>query len=989
MYSIKPIITNPYQTVQSHRSPSSSGFQLPKYNATSGSFDVTGLTVPVLAYDDASVTLVWNKPEHNAGVSDYAVYINGQKAGTARENFAAHADWANTYINAFYRYYQSKQIGMVPIDIHSFKADGLKPDTAYEFRVTALDHDGNEIGTPASLNWRTTPSPACFSITDYGAISSETGYTSYDDEINRMILSNTRAIQTAIDSCTPGGKVIIPKGIWMSGALYLHSDMTLELQEGAVLFGSPNADHYDRNYLLYPYSTDTRSWALINAYSSDEAAPLFNIRITGKGILYGNGWKYGAGDSVFQDGTSPYYQAPLSGDPTDKAYRLKQWAAGTNATVYNPASPESSYGILAADASKKAQENGLSPALAYSTRPNLVVIRGARNVYIEGITAENPAFHTIAVLDSENVAAENVKYITYDANNADGIELGNTQNALVYNSFFDTGDDSVNFATGMGKCAQDSGQKPSSNIWTFNNFIREGHGGAIAAGSHTGAGIYEMLVEDNVINHSNIPFRFKSAPVNGGGAGHVLIRDCAVGEALQLFVMTTIYNDENQTLAVEPADSPAQFHHIDAYRITAHGIAENTFFLVADVDYERPYKTWHTHHDLYFQDIRITGVTEKRDGTAERLTGIERAAFYQVFVDSKNPWNQISCCQDLLFSDTNSSPMAEDAMTLPRWDDKNAFLRARFTADSQLSLDTPGRTALLEWGGASGTGDLGGYLLEVRLASDPGQVIDRTGLIRGNSYPLSGLCEGTEYVCRVVAADAAGNRAEGPECRIFAEKGQELPLRGPADRSVLLEGIGYTWATAVFENAAALDPRIRGYECRVNGAVISRRYCYEIKDFRSSARLKLLAGRMLERVNEIEILAFSDDGQTFSYEKKTVIQEKPYWFQAPVWNSPLTAQWDGNTCLLRWNEPESPCAIYAYRVYADNQPVCRTDGDHFNPVNGCYTTKDTCLRLEGLDTGIAHEFKVEAADAWWKALEGKAPFHWTFSGPACKLEPKR
>ena len=108
------------------------------------------------------------------------------------------------------------------------------------------------------------------------------------------------------------------------------------------MFGSPNADHYDRNYLLYPYSTDTRSWALINAYSSDEAAPLFNIRITGKGTLYGNGWKYGAGDSVFQDGTSPYYQAPLSGAPTDKAYRLKQWAAGTNATVYNPAAPESS-----------------------------------------------------------------------------------------------------------------------------------------------------------------------------------------------------------------------------------------------------------------------------------------------------------------------------------------------------------------------------------------------------------------------------------------------------------------------------------------------------------------------------------------------------------------------------------------------------------------------------------------------------------------------
>ena len=66
--------------------------------------------------------------------------------------------------------------------------------------------------------------------------------------------------------------------------------MTLELEKGAVLFGSPNADHYDSNYLLYPYSTDTRSWALINAYSSDENGMLENIRITGDGIIDGNGY---------------------------------------------------------------------------------------------------------------------------------------------------------------------------------------------------------------------------------------------------------------------------------------------------------------------------------------------------------------------------------------------------------------------------------------------------------------------------------------------------------------------------------------------------------------------------------------------------------------------------------------------------------------------------------------------------------------------------
>ncbi len=57
---------------------------------------------------------------------------------------------------------------------------------------------------------------------------------------------------------------------------------------------------------------------------------------------------------------------------------------------------------------------------------------------------------------------------------------------MVVANFFDTGDDAVNFASGMGQPALDNNQRSSSNVWVVNNFIREAHGGAIAAGSHTG-----------------------------------------------------------------------------------------------------------------------------------------------------------------------------------------------------------------------------------------------------------------------------------------------------------------------------------------------------------------------------------------------------------------------------------------------------------------------------------------------------------------------
>ena len=87
--------------------------------------------------------------------------------------------------------------------------------------------------------------------------------------------------------------------------------------------------------------------------------------------------------------------------------------------MYDKSNPDKSYGILAADASKKGQERGLSASLAYSTRPNLVVLRGTKGVYLEGFMAEIPAFHTVAILDSEDVACSNVKFSTYDVNIAD------------------------------------------------------------------------------------------------------------------------------------------------------------------------------------------------------------------------------------------------------------------------------------------------------------------------------------------------------------------------------------------------------------------------------------------------------------------------------------------------------------------------------------------------------------------------------------------
>ena len=129
------------------------------------------------------------------------------------------------------------------------------------------------IGILLSITFYARSTPLIFNILDYRAKGDG-------------VTLNTKSIQAAVDACSKsgGGTVLFPAGRFVSGTIYLKSNVTLFLEAGAVLEGSKNLKDYPVTISkVRSYTDNYTDKSLI--YAED----LENISITGKGIIDGNG----------------------------------------------------------------------------------------------------------------------------------------------------------------------------------------------------------------------------------------------------------------------------------------------------------------------------------------------------------------------------------------------------------------------------------------------------------------------------------------------------------------------------------------------------------------------------------------------------------------------------------------------------------------------------------------------------------------------------
>ena len=112
----------------------------------------------------------------------------------------------------------------------------------------------------------------CVSVTEFGAAGDG-------------VTMNTVSIQSAIDECSKsGGTVYFPAGKYLTGSLYLRSDVTIYLENGATIFGSGKLTDYKAHFPRVKSLNDA-----FLKYSLFYAEGEKNISIEGHGVIDGQG----------------------------------------------------------------------------------------------------------------------------------------------------------------------------------------------------------------------------------------------------------------------------------------------------------------------------------------------------------------------------------------------------------------------------------------------------------------------------------------------------------------------------------------------------------------------------------------------------------------------------------------------------------------------------------------------------------------------------
>ena len=273
----------------------------------------------------------------------------------------------------------------------------------------------------------------------------------------------SKDIQAAIDKCAKGGGGIVAfkPGTYVTGAIYIKTNVNLRIDKGVTLLGSQNFDDYPEiNTRIAGIEMKWPS-ALINIIDAKNAA------LTGEGIINARGkfcW--------------------------DKYWTMRK------------------------DYDKK----GLRWIVDYDAkRVRTVLVQNSSDVTLKGITLKNAGFWTVQVLYSNHISVDGLVIRNNEDGHGpstDGVDIDSSTWVLVENCDIDCNDDNICLKAGRDWDGLRV-NRPAEYIVIEKCVARRG-GGLVTLGSETSGGIRHVLATNLFAKHTDNGLRLKSAFTRGG-----------------------------------------------------------------------------------------------------------------------------------------------------------------------------------------------------------------------------------------------------------------------------------------------------------------------------------------------------------------------------------------------------------------------------------------------------------------------------------------
>jgi len=328
----------------------------------------------------------------------------------------------------------------------------------------------------------------------------------------------TAAIRSAIAACAVGGggRVVVPAGRFLTGAVHLRTGVNLHVSEGATLAFSRDP----RQYLPLVF-TQWEGVELMNYSPFIYAFEQQNIAVTGAGTLDGQ--------------ASEAHWWPWKGS-ADQASALNQ-NAGRKRLM--------DMGMKGVPVAERVFGEG------HYLRPNFLQPYRCTNILIEGVTIINSPMWEIHPVLCTNVTVRKVNIKTHGPNN-DGCDPESCRDVLIEGCRFDTGDDCIALKSGRNN----DGRRlnvPVENVIVRDCVMADGHGGVVI-GSEISGGARNVFAEKCRMDSPQLDraLRIKTNSVRGGIVEHVYMRDVAVGQVAEAVVTVNYFYEEGDTGTFSP-----------------------------------------------------------------------------------------------------------------------------------------------------------------------------------------------------------------------------------------------------------------------------------------------------------------------------------------------------------------------------------------------------------------------------------------------------